>query len=758
MALNPETSSMTQIRTAGYRPPLTYRPTFANQGLPAFTLQTVECMRRDPQVQLGMAIKAAPYHRVKLTLKGDPEVTQFMASQIKRFWQRAIPKIINAFWYTLSAGEISYKVNEQSGRYEFWQYTEVYPNDVSILSRNLIPVGLRVQQSGGGHDRYGSMFASMIGSGVQAAWNDGKPIDLLFPKGFIYIHRREFNALTGRSDFEAAYESWLEKTDFQGAKHSRKLWFFKNAFGGGIMLHPEGNYQEPGGRQIPYRDLARQAMESAANGAVWCFENKRDPITGNPLWEYIEPKINGGGSELLEYVSHLDNEIMRGLGIPDDVIQQTGGGGLNSGAGRTIPLTAFLISQEAILDNLFNVCDEQVFRPLCKANFGHDYYEATVDVDIDSIMGTINPEMAGQQDENPEGQQYQDNAPTQMSGSLTTTASYFASSQNDPLCPHVKVTLLDHKNQKLSVLADGSVVQMSAQHLSAGKVNKNRSGKVSKGGQFTDGSGSNSTAKKKPAASAKPKAEAEAISDPNHPAVKAFISGKTPAAKAQKSPKLALTGSKNLPKQKGLTRKPVEAQEPKSEIAQRAKESHVMISAVEQRYAESVERQHAHILGGVSFTNSEAADIVIPDETGAIKHLVEFKTIVLDKGDRGRERIDMNKYAQVRKVMMEKKNKGVLHTVIADDRGVYGSNDQTKRVYYYRRGASGSARLSALHKCESFAELKKLMNLPEGKLPEGAKRTDTDLLSGTWKPTVHPTDGRKGFANAKTGDVAYAKK
>ncbi|MEM4360029.1 MAG: hypothetical protein QXT45_05835, partial [Candidatus Bilamarchaeaceae archaeon] len=64
-------TDMLQVRTAAYRPPLAYRPNFSQVGLPPFTLWTVEWMRRDPQVRLGMSIKTSPLFRVKLTFQGD---------------------------------------------------------------------------------------------------------------------------------------------------------------------------------------------------------------------------------------------------------------------------------------------------------------------------------------------------------------------------------------------------------------------------------------------------------------------------------------------------------------------------------------------------------------------------------------------------------------------------------------------------------------------------------------------------------------
>jgi len=378
---------MFQVRSAAYRPPMGYRPTFLQQGLPPFTLQTVEWMKRDCQIKLGMSIKTAPYQRTKCTLKGDPEVVEYMGNQIRRVWMRALPKIQYALWYTTCCGEIGYRINDQHGYPEFWSFTDFYPTDCSILSRRGIPIGISVKDCSWS----GGISSQQVGtSSADNAINMQKQY-LYFPKGFLYIHKREFNSLYGQSEFEASYDPWLEKNDWQGAKHARKLWFFKNAFNGGILFHPPGSYRTESGDLIPYESIARQAIETASNGAVWTFESKFDE-KNNPEWNLVEPKVNPGGAELVGYVNQLDIEMLRGLGIPDDVIQQATGNGGSAGSfsGRTIPLMAFFISQEAALDNMFNVIDEQILRPLCKTRFGHDHYEASMDVDIDRLMGVMN--------------------------------------------------------------------------------------------------------------------------------------------------------------------------------------------------------------------------------------------------------------------------------------------------------------------------------------------------------------------------------
>jgi len=213
------------------------------------------------------------------------------------------------------------------------------------------------------------------------------------------------------------------------------------------------------------------------------------------------------------------------------------------------------------------------------------------------------------------------------------------------------------------------------------------------------------------------------------------------------------------------------------------------VDASMQRYAEEAnESAAATRLGGVSLPDSEPMDVMVPahdsqraqwekeanryrDEKeggnprptpmkleGRIAHGVELKTMLTSKDDV----VATNKYAKVRKLVWEKQTGATLHTVVVDDRKVFeaggaGVHDESKRVYYYRRGCPDQRGIQAtMHRCKDFSEVKSLMNMPEKQLPDDAKRTDGALRVGAWKPI---TDEKgKGFINRKTGEIARPKK
>lgn len=195
-----------------------------------------------------------------------------------------------------------------------------------------------------------------------------------------------------------------------------------------------------------------------------------------------------------------------------------------------------------------------------------------------------------------------------------------------------------------------------------------------------------------------------------------------------------------------------------SATAERAKANHKMVDKGIQRYAEEHnEPAMAKALGGTSLPNGEPIDVAIPGPGGTPAHGVELKTMV----DNTRNKIDMNTYAQVRKIEWERENGATFHTVVLDDQKVYNANgegkhDPSQRRMFYRRGV-GSFRVEGMHEITGgMKELKELMAKGDKDLPPAAQRTDGANRVGKWKPFVDKEG--KGFKNSTTGRIVRPKK
>ena len=365
-----------EVKTASYVPPAGHRGSMDELGLPIFTMRQINLMLRDSQIKLGIAIKNAPLMHMKWDgVTGDPKVAAFAAQQMKVAWDEIVPKMASGTLYRTSFLEPLYRKNKSTGLVELNGAKGFYPGDCEFLEINRQLVGIRVKIRGS---------STNTANGQQ---------DLYGMKALIYIHKQIFGSRDGVSELEGAYPAWLEKSGPDGALAVRRLWFYKNSFDSGILFHPPGMYQYNKGDgqlvEIPYRDLARQAIERAASGAVWAFPNTYDS-NGHRLWEYIRPQMNGDGEPAINYVEQLNTEMLRGMGIPDDIISQTSGTG--SYAGRSIPFQAFLTSQNDTIRAMFHAIMKQVVLPLCFWNFGSmDVEFHGVQVDRDKLLPPDQP-------------------------------------------------------------------------------------------------------------------------------------------------------------------------------------------------------------------------------------------------------------------------------------------------------------------------------------------------------------------------------
>jgi len=368
-------SDLLQIQTTAYQPPPGHRGTMNDMGLPMFTMRQVEMMRRDEQVKLGERILKAPLMHVKFEVTGKD--AEFAQQQMVSAWDSMVPKIITALWYKVCCGEPIYRKNQTTKMMEIAGLNDFHPSDCDFLEIEKKLVGIRVkdrnatvvQDPNGYHDLYGM-------------------------KSFVYIHRQQFGSRDGVSELEGAYAPWITKTGRDGALACRTLWFYKNSFNSGMMFHPPGEYQWTDGngvtRLMPYRDIARQAMERNQAGNVMAFPSVYDE-KGNLLWRYEQPKLNGDGAPLINYVEQLNTEILRGMGIPDDIISQTSGTG--SYAGRSIPFQAFLTSQNDTVRAIFQAIEKQVVANLCWWNFqSRDFEFHGVEVDRAKLLPIDQPE------------------------------------------------------------------------------------------------------------------------------------------------------------------------------------------------------------------------------------------------------------------------------------------------------------------------------------------------------------------------------
>jgi SPP1 gp7 family putative phage head morphogenesis protein len=170
-------------------------------------------------------------------------------------------------------------------------------------------------------------------------------------------------------------------------------------------------------------------------------------------------------------------------------------------------------------------------------------------------------------------------------------------------------------------------------------------------------------------------------------------------------------------------------------------------------HAEAVKHEVARLVGGVpeeltadaGQKDKKPYDVKVPGVRGSPDQDVEVKSMTVG----GKQSISVHEDALLRKVEHAERTGNGFHTVVVDDRETY-NNGANKANYsgnrlYYRRG-SGRFALSTMHPVKDEAELRKLIALPDHKLPEKAR--------GGLPPPPPVAKLREGAAKASEGRKA----
>lgn len=339
------------LQSGGYVPTvLMLDHLYQNQGK-VFTWRDVEQMRWDDTLQFGISILSAPIRAAQWTVNcQDQNVANYIDAQYKRIWQHDLDKILTAYFeYGTAAGEVAYR--DLDG---FWEVDGLH-------DRHLTDVRAKVSEKRQIHHLE-----------IKGVPKKSGPVELYTPRWWWIARKPRFGAVYGQSRIKGAWEAWQEKSGLKGAKEVRRMYFFKHAFTGGKFWVPIGTLETPDGRIRSCEEYGREILEKMETGGCLVLPNTTDEA-GKRQWDHEPAEVGQPITNILDYVTMLNDEILTSMGIPVEIVRAASSG--SGWSGRSVPLRNFLTSLDSDVDAIVQMIDRQIVKHLVRANFGQVRYE-----------------------------------------------------------------------------------------------------------------------------------------------------------------------------------------------------------------------------------------------------------------------------------------------------------------------------------------------------------------------------------------------
>lgn len=327
----------------------------AIDGAPFFTWLDVPRMLRDPRVRFIERMWRSPFQKVKWTVKASSDaVAAFVDTTLRKFWRQSLPRLLSKYFrYGYAPGGAEFVAHR--GRWRLDQVRAVEPRDASP----------RVWADGADAGRFAGFALASPLTGAGSGAYVGPPHAMWFG-GY-----GELTDLHDMPVMAGMFEPWVEKRGRNGAIHSRRLWYRKCAYSGGIMYYPDGETNCGTDESPQYRDnqdLANETLDYGEAGSTYTFTNEPNAADASKYaWDFRPAEARSDVAGVREYPKDLDAEMMEGAGIPSEVFEAADVG--SGWSGRLIPLLGYLGTVDE-LAGLVVCATEPWLRPAVRVNYG----------------------------------------------------------------------------------------------------------------------------------------------------------------------------------------------------------------------------------------------------------------------------------------------------------------------------------------------------------------------------------------------------
>jgi hypothetical protein len=341
-------------------------------------LKTADLMRYDPQVRIGLGARNGLLMAAEVEVSGgDAGAVRWVQHQWDALWHSAAHQLLRAKLYGFLPFEVVYRRamgGAFAGLVEVERLVDRHPRGARLLVAGDKVVGFSYEK-----DAYSASAKDKETRGqgerdvARQNATEGVPysadaINLFAPRALVCTFDAECGNPYGCALLARAYPAWFEKWMEGGAKRTLRLRMIKDAYVGDIFWYPtDRRFELADGKEISYRDLAKQIVESRHSGGALTLPLIYDS-NGHKLVDYTPPQGVPGYTQIFRWKADLDLEIWKALEVPPEIIQaQTSGSGFS---GRWIPFAVALSAVHQELAELIRCIDRDILRPIAQLNFG----------------------------------------------------------------------------------------------------------------------------------------------------------------------------------------------------------------------------------------------------------------------------------------------------------------------------------------------------------------------------------------------------
>lgn len=336
-----------------------------------FTFSDVPAMLEDDQIALGVDYLKIPIAQAPIAVAvSHPEAYGYATDLIQRIWDALISKIDLSLAYGESCYEPLYKKDKKNMLWWDFHDFDIAPPMSSI------PWTVNEKLA----------FVAVHGDGVTNSsyfsyWFDSESVqeaDILEGAGVFRPTKALWicnDPLTsrwfGRTVLRPAHLRWKVKNMPDGGMESVAKALFKAAFSGLLLEYPANTsvVSEDGSviTSEQYADFLLQVVKSGSNVRL------PSTVEGQPGWKILEYAKNlVDTAKLVPTLDYIDRGMLRGMGIPDDILNQGDKGGYSR---SLVSIDAFYSRGEArarqylprIIDDIVNPLLRQRWGPQCEA-------------------------------------------------------------------------------------------------------------------------------------------------------------------------------------------------------------------------------------------------------------------------------------------------------------------------------------------------------------------------------------------------------